>query len=122
MIKNNDNAIIDGLKKISIDDLELLKSVMLERLFYISHPEISSLECSINLNNTSVDPDELFNNIIAEITSIDSFNRKEISINLKVFTLSFVGESALKLLRLLLDENPDHALYPLYSGWLLKGF
>ena len=120
MIKNNDNAIIDWLKKISIDDLELLKSVMLERLFYISHPEISSLECSINLNNTSVDPDELFNNIIAEITSIDSFNRKEISINLKVFTLSFVGESALKLLRLLLDENPGHALYPLYSGWLLK--
>lgn len=98
-----------------------LHALLLDRLFYISHPSMSSLECSINLNNCSIGSEEVFNSIVQEIMQLASFNPKQVKKIFKTFSVIFKDVAALKLLNVLFKGHEDHALFPLYTKWLSGG-
>ena len=56
-----------------------LKEMLRERIFYISHPSISNLECSINLSQkrSGIDRNIFFEETIKEILALGNFNPKQ---------------------------------------------
>jgi hypothetical protein len=94
-----------------------LKRLIRSRLFYISHPSLSSLECSINLNSNSTR--ENFDCIVETILALSNFNSKEVERNDKTFCLNFKDVAAMKLLNIVFKDDLDHALYPIYLAWIL---
>ena len=122
---------LNNLNKKNLD-LKLLKTMMRQRLFYISHPSTSGLECSINLNNCCIGSKDLFDNISKEILDLGIFNPKQIEKNYKTFSLLFKEVAAMKILNLLFKQEKDldnsgscedfpdqyHPLYKIYLKWL----
>ena len=98
-----------------------LKKVLLNQLFYISHPSLSTLECSLNLKCFCFGSDNLFENITNEIVEMVKCNPEQVKINNKTFTVLFKDVAAMKLLNILFKENTDHALYQIYENWV-EGF
>jgi len=106
----------------------LLKDMLRDRLFYISHPSLSSLECSINLklcNNCPEDKDGLqipedvfFEETVREILSLANFNPKQIEKKNRTWSLLFKDVAAMKLLNIIFKGHEDHALYPIYLKWI----
>jgi hypothetical protein len=102
-----------------------IDKLLLERLIYVSHPSISTLECSINLYKWSVfevlksraDPKTIFFNIVSEIVELVGLNHEQIKINYDTCSILFKDVAAMKLLNILFKENKDHALYPIYLQW-----
>lgn len=101
-----------------------LMEMIRDRLFYISHPSSSSLECSINLKlkknilKVLIEEDLIFEEIIKEILLLADFNPKQIEKKYKTQTILFKDVAALKLLNIIFKNNEDHALYPIYSKWI----
>jgi hypothetical protein len=109
------NAPLD-LTKSEEEKLKNTKTMLRSRLFYMSHPSLSSLECSINLSNLK-DPLEFFQKVLY-ILSLENFDLKQIEIKDGSFSVLFKEVSALKLLNLILKEETDHPLYPIYLNWI----
>lgn len=113
--KNNGATYSNHKKKNVKPDLHTL---LLNRLFYISHPSLSSLECSINLSNCSIGSEEAFNSLIQEILQLANFNHKQVEKVFKTFSIVFKDVAALKLLNILFKGHENHALFPLYLKWI----
>lgn len=97
---------------------QLLLSILRDKLYYISHPSVSSLECSINLSMCEMFSHSAFEDTVQEILTLANFNPKQIELKEKNFTLLFKEVAAIKLLNLLFKDNSDHALYPIYLKWI----
>jgi hypothetical protein len=97
---------------------EYLKPLILKRLFYISHPTISDLECTINLNNFSK---AFFSIIVQDIITMTNFNHENITIQKEKLSITFKSTAALKLLYFVFKDHEDHPLYPLYCKWTNNG-
>lgn len=117
-----------------------LKEMLRKRIFYISHPSLSNLECSINLNlsqkRSGIDtlwpfgPQDVicaygtndrnifFEETVKEILVLGNFNPKQIEIRDKSQTILFKDVAAMKLLNIIFKDNEDHALYPIYLKWI----
>lgn len=95
-----------------------LKKVLLNQLFYISHPSVSTLECSLNLKCFCFGSENLFEKITNEIVEMVKCNPEQVKIKNKIFTILFKDVAAMKLLNILFKENTDHVLYPIYKNWL----
>lgn len=98
-----------------------LKEMLRERIFYISHPSLSNLECSINLNlsqKSSIDRNIFFEETVKEILVLGNFNPKQIEIRDKSQTILFKDVAAMKLMNIIFKDNEDHALYPIYLKWI----
>ena len=114
-----------------------LKEMLRERIFYISHPSLSNLECSINLSQKSSidalwpfgpqgvicaigtnDRNIFFEETVKEILVLGNFNPKQIEIRDKSQTILFKDVAAMKLLNIIFKDNEDHALYPIYLKWI----
>jgi DNA-binding transcriptional regulator WhiA len=107
-------SILDPLLK--KNNKHLISSLILDRLFYISHPSLSNLECSINLN-VAVD-NAFFDKMVNEILSLDNFNLEQIEKREKTLSVLFKGVAAMKLLNIIFKGQSDHALYPIYLKWI----
>ena len=95
-----------------------LLNLLTDKVFYISHPSISScLECNVSLKGPHVDT-ALFILLVAEILKLSRFNLIDIKIDYKTFSLHFKDVAAMKLLNLIFKDRFDHALYPLYYKWI----
>jgi len=105
---------------------QLIQSMLLDRLLYISHPTISCVECSINLYKWPVtlllagqnDPRTIFYDISTEIIQMVGANPQQTEIKYQTCSILFKGVSAMRLLNMLFKGNEDHALYPIYVKWL----
>lgn len=96
---------------LSSEELKKLKNTLRDNIFYISHPSISDIECSINL--------KIFDsNFVKNILLLDSFNLAQIELNPKTKLISFKGVAALKLLNILFKDQFYHPLYPNYIRWV----
>ena len=98
-------------------DQQTLLNLLTDKVFYISHPSISSLECNVSLKGPHVDT-ALFILLVAEILKLSRFNLIDIKIDYKTFSLYFKDVAAMKLLNLIFKDRFDHALYPLYYKWV----
>lgn len=98
-------------------DQQTLLNLLTDKVFYISHPSISSLECNVSLKGPHVDT-ALFILLVAEILKLSRFNLIDIKIDYKTFSLHFKDVAAMKLLNLIFKDRFDHALYPLYYKWI----
>jgi len=98
-------------------DQQTLLNLLTDKVFYISHPSISSLECNVSLKGPHVDT-ALFILLVAEILKLGRFNLIDIKIDYKTFSLRFKDVAAMKLLNLIFKDRFDHALYPLYYKWV----
>ena len=98
-------------------DILLLKSVLSNRLFYISHPSLSGLECSFNLSNCIISP-EFFDHVVEEIMKLDFFNVNQVEKKYNTFSIIFKDVAALKILNFIFKDQPFHVLYPLYLKWV----
>jgi hypothetical protein len=99
----------------------LLLSMLRDRLFYVSHPSLSTLECSINLNalsNKEIEPQIFFEQTVEEILKLANFNLKQIETKNKTFSLLFKDATAMKLLNIIFKDQQDHPLYPIYLNWI----
>lgn len=96
---------------------DILKKLALHRMFYISHPSLASLECTMNFLNYSED---IFNFIFSEMLKLANFNPEEVEKNYSSFSISFKDVAAMKLLNIIFKDNEDHALHKLYQKWLGK--
>ena len=99
----------------------LLVSMLRDRLFYVSHPSLSTLECSINLRTHSrkeIEPQTFFEQTVEEILKLANFNPKQIEIKNKTFSLLFKDVAAMKLLNIIFKDQQDHPLYPIYLKWI----
>jgi hypothetical protein len=94
---------------------DILKNLVLNRMFYISHPSLASLECTINFLNYS---EELFNHIFLEIIKWADFNPKQVEKKYSSFSITFKDVAAMKLLNIIFKGQEDHALYKIYQKWL----
>lgn len=135
-IKNSNNLLLALLDNSTTSQIDLilnkmkyfgpvgpkeLKELICDRLFYISHPSISSLECSINLNiSTRIDKNLFFETTTKEILKLADFNPKQIEIRSKYYTILFKDIAALKLLNIIFKDNTNHVLYPIYLKWIGK--
>ena len=108
-------SILDPLLKKN-NKHHLISSLTLDRLFYISHPSLSNLECSINLN-IGVD-NAFFDEVVNEILSLGNFNLEQIEKREKTFSVLFKGVAAMKLLNIIFKGQSNHALYPIYLKWI----
>jgi len=113
-----------------------VKTRLLESITYISHPSLSSLECSINLKHLSplfLTPDQLlrepqeelkkinnytFNLIANKVLSMESFNPTQVIKNYKCYSLKFKDVAAIKFLKMVFKGHTNHALYQLYIKWV----
>jgi hypothetical protein len=98
-------------------DQQTLLNLLTDKVFYISHPSISSLECNVSLKGPHVDT-ALFILLVAEILKLSRFNLIDIKIDYKTFSLHFKDVAAMKLLNLIFKDRFDHVLYPLYYKWI----
>ena len=98
-------------------DQQTLLNLLTNKVFYISHPSISSLECNVSLKGPHVDT-ALFILLVDEILKLSRFNPIDIKIDFKTFSLQFKDVAAMKLLNLIFKDRFDHALYPLYYKWI----
>lgn len=98
-------------------DQQTLLNLLTDKVFYISHPSISSLECNVSLKGPHVDT-ALFILLVAEILKLSRFNLIDIKIDYKTFSLHFKDVAAMKLLNLIFKDRFNHALYPLYYKWI----
>lgn len=98
-------------------DQQTLLNLLTDKVFYISHPSISSLECNVSLKGPHVDT-ALFILLVAEILKLSRFNLIDIKMDYKTFSLHFKDVAAMKLLNLIFKDRFDHALYPLYYKWI----
>jgi hypothetical protein len=99
----------------------LLLSMLRDRLFYVSHPSLSTLECSINLKTHSkkeIEPQIFFEQTVEEILKLANFNLKQIEAKNKTFSLLFKDVAAMKLLNIIFKDQQDHPLYPIYLNWI----
>lgn len=103
-------------KKEEIDQKKL-KTTLRDRIFYISHPSISDLECSINLKIFSSNY-TTFNTVVKTILLMGDFNLLQVQLNSKTFSLLFKDVAALKLLNILFKGQFNHPLYPNYLQWV----
>lgn len=99
------------------DESETLLNLLTNKVFYISHPSISSLECNVSLKGPHVDT-ALFILLVDEILKLSRFNPIDIKIDFKTFSLQFKDVAAMKFLNLIFKDRFDHALYPLYYKWI----
>lgn len=109
--------------------IDNLGRLLLSRLFYLSHPSVAGLECSIVLYNwglinavalsTNTDTTVLFDNIVVEIIELVGNEYSNVTIRENCIIL-FKNETAMKLLNILFTNNETHALYPLYLKWVEK--
>ncbi|CCV01828.1 hypothetical protein IIV22_151R [Invertebrate iridescent virus 22] len=97
---------------------QLLISILRERLFYLSHPSVSNLECSVNLSITNMCSPKGFEETIKDVLSLANFNPKEIEINHKVSSIIFKDVAAIKLLNILFKDYSNHPLHPIYLKWI----
>lgn len=95
-----------------------LKKALLNQLFYISHPSVSTLECSLNLKYFCFGSENLFEKITKEIIEMVKCNPEQVTIKNKIFTILFKDVAAIKLLNILFKGNTDHALYQIYKNWI----
>lgn len=124
-ILENTTTPLDLTTKLSLRDLvcdkmrdqQTLLNLLTDKVFYISHPSISSLECNVSLKGPHVDT-ALFILLVAEILKLSRFNLIDIKIDYKTFSLHFKDVAAMKLLNLIFKDRFDHALYPLYYKWI----
>jgi hypothetical protein len=117
MTKQQTYSILDPLNKTKKNGKRhLISSLILDRLFYISHPSISTLECSINLNVGA--GNALFDGMANEIISLGSFNPEQIELRAKTFSVLFKDVAAMKLLNIIFKGHSNHALYPIYLKWI----
>ena len=98
-------------------DQQTLLNLLTNKVFYISHPSISSLECNVSLKGPHVDT-ALFILLVDEILKLSRFNPIDIKIDFKTFSLQFKDVAAMKFLNLIFKDRFDHALYPLYYKWI----
>ena len=98
-------------------DQQTLLNLLTNKVFYISHPSISNLECNVSLKGPHVDT-SLFILLVDEILKLSRFNPTDIKIDRKTFSLQFKDVAAMKLLNLIFKDRFDHALYPLYYKWI----
>lgn len=99
----------------------LLLSMLRDRLFYVSHPSLSTLECSINLKARSkkeIEPQIFFEQTVGEILKLANFNLKQIETKNKTFSILFKDVAAMKLLNIIFKDQQDHPLYPIYLKWI----
>jgi hypothetical protein len=97
----------------------LLLSMLRDRLFYVSHPSLSTLECSINLKTKKeIEPQIFFEQTVEEILKLANFNLKQIEAKNKTFSLLFKDVAAMKLLNIIFKDQQDHPLYPIYLNWI----
>lgn len=101
----------------STGDNKSLKTMLRDRLLYISHPSISNLECSINLKIFNANY-TLFDTVVRNILLLTTFNPEEVSLNPKTFSLVFKDVAAMKLLNIIFKDNENHPLYPNYLHWI----
>ena len=94
----------------------LLISILRERLFYLSHPSVSNLECSINLS--IICSPKGFEETIQDVLALANFNPKQIELNHQISSIIFKDVAAIKLLNILLKDYPSHPLYPIYLKWI----
>lgn len=91
-------------------------SILANKIVYISHPQISSLECTIGLMSCvtleSGQRDSiLFEQIANEIETIFNIPFER---NRKNFSLTFKDEHAMFCLNKLIGSKTNHPLHPLY--------
>ena len=98
-------------------DQQTLLNLLTNKVFYISHPSISNLECNVSLKGPHVDT-SLFILLVDEILKLSRFNPTDIKIDRKTFSLQFKDVAAMKFLNLIFKDRFDHALYPLYYKWI----
>lgn len=98
-------------------DQQTLLNFLTDKVFYISHPSISSLECNVSLKGPHVDT-ALFVLLVAEILKLSRFNLIDIKIDYNTFSLHFKDVAAMKILNLIFKDRFGHALYPLYYKWI----
>ena len=98
-------------------DQQTLLNLLTNKVFYISHPSISNLECNVSLKGPHVDT-SLFILLVDEILKLSRFNPIDIKIDFKTFSLQFKDVAAMKFLNLIFKDRFDHALYPLYYKWI----
>jgi hypothetical protein len=110
--QNDESETINKMK-----DQQTLLNLLTDKVFYISHPSISSLECNVSLKGPHVDT-ALFILLVAEILKLSRFNLIDIKIDYKTFSLHFKDVAAMKLLNLIFKDRFDHVLYPLYYKWI----
>lgn len=96
---------------------QIFVSILRDRLFYLSHPSVSDLECSINLSMVTCSTEE-FERIIQDVLSLANFNHKQIKCNYKLLSIVFKDIAAIKILNILLKDYSDHPLYPIYFKWV----
>ena len=112
-IRDHESETINKMK-----DQQTLLNLLTDKVFYISHPSISSsLECNVSLKGPHVDT-ALFILLVAEILKLSRFNLIDIKIDYKTFSLHFKDVAAMKLLNLIFKDRFNHALYPLYYKWI----
>jgi hypothetical protein len=125
-------SLLDRIKRVNATKSNLvirdqknkcLKEILSERLFYVSHPSLSNLECSINLNLSqriipSIDKNIFFEETVKEILELGNFNHKQIDKRDKSQTILFKDVAAMKLLNIIFKDNENHALYPIYLKWI----
>lgn len=107
----------ESVTKSETKDQQTLLNLLTDKVFYISHPSISSLECNVSLKGPHVDT-ALFILLVAEILKLSRFNLIDIKIDYKTFSLHFKDVAAMKLLNLIFKDRFNHALYPLYYKWI----
>lgn len=98
-----------------MENKNYLKALICERLFYISHPSISNLECTINLKTITVDEFQL---TVQQIILLGNFNLTQIIVKDKLMTITFKDVAAIKLLNIIFKDNDYHPLYPIYKKWI----
>ena len=98
-------------------DQQTLLNLLTNKVFYISHPSISNLECNVSLKGPHVDT-SLFILLVDEILKLSRFNPTDIKIDRKTFSLQFKDVAAMKLLNLIFKDSFDNALNPLYYKWI----
>lgn len=117
-IKKESQSIQDLVRDESeMKDQQTLLNLLTNKVFYISHPSISSLECNVSLKGPHVDT-ALFILLVDEILKLSRFNPIDIKIDFKTFSLQFKDVAAMKFLNLIFKDRFDHALYPLYYKWI----
>lgn len=97
--------------------IQALTKFLLERLFYISHPSVSQLECVIKLFPIINTNSPILYRIASEIVEMSGTNPEHVHLNPRTLSILFKGASAMKLLRFLFDGHEEHALYTIYFKW-----
>lgn len=112
-----EQALKKAMEQVRKEAREEAMFILASKLVYISHPQISALECTIGLlscvtlecGQRDVGMFERLANEIARIFNVP-FER-----NLKNFSLTFKNEHAKYCLDKLIGSKPNHPLHPLYT-------